>query len=151
MLDDELLTDHGVDIRALWRGENARRLVGGVNLQPLRRLRSLSPKGSSGLKIFGFRAPRRDGDFVAWAEHRGRDVQLLAVHAKVTVRYKLTRLITRTRVPDPINDIVESHLQQLKQVFAGHTRTPFRFFKDALELVLKNAVYAAHLLLLTKL
>ena len=65
--------------------------------------------------------------------------------------HELTRLRTRGRQAEPVDDVVETALEQLQQRLTGDAALTVRHLEVAAELVLEHAVDALDLLLLAQL
>src|SRR5262249_15328823 len=87
-------------------------------------------------------------DDVARPHEVRRHVHLAAVHAEVAVPHELPRLGARGGEAEPIDDVVESALEELEQRLAGHAARTVGHLEVAAELALEDAVDAAELLLL---
>src|SRR5438270_12447598 len=78
-LDDELLGDEGIDVRALRRGEHATGHSVLVDLNPGRGLSTLGAESSTVLEVLSLIAARIEGDFVSGLQFHGRDICLPAI------------------------------------------------------------------------
>src|SRR5205085_5577037 len=91
------------------------------------------------------------GDLVAAAHEVRRDIDLALVHAGMAVAHQLPGLGARGRETEPVDDVVESALEELKQRLAGDATRPVRHLEVAPELSREHTVDAAQLLLLAQL
>src|SRR6185295_16788942 len=78
-------------------------------------------------------------------------VQLLLVHAHVTMAHELARLIARGAEAQAIDDVVEPSLELAEQQLAHDALLARRTIEGQAELALLHAVQALHLLLLAQL
>jgi hypothetical protein len=88
-----------------------------------------------------------DLDLVALLHVVAGDVDLMAVHADMTVVDQLAGGRAALGETEQINNAVEAGLQQLEETFAGDTALILGDFEDAAELALKQAVDVTELLL----
>jgi hypothetical protein len=66
------------------------------------------------------------------------------------MRHELARCTTRVSEPKPVNNVIQSRLQQLEQRFTGYTTFAQRTLENAAELSFKQSVLIAQLLFLTE-
>jgi hypothetical protein len=94
---------------------------------------------------------RNEGNRVPRLHPVGRHVDLVAVHSDVPAHDELTRLGEGARESEPIEDIVEPELEQVKEHLAGHVETSGSLAEESAELALAESVEALRLLLLAEL
>src|SRR5215203_1669084 len=97
------------------------------------------------------RAPRLHRDDHVGPHLEARDVDPAAVHLEVPVADQLSGLCAGGREPEPVDNVVEPGLEHPQKLLAGDPRTARRLLVIAAELLLKNPVVAAGLLLLAEL
>src|SRR5215211_4260571 len=88
---------------------------------------------------------------VLLADPVGRDVDLDAVHREVAVAHQLAGGVAGRREAGPVDDVVETGLQDAQQVLTGLAGATVRLLVVAPELLLQDAVDAGGLLLLAHL
>jgi hypothetical protein len=69
----------------------------------------------------------------------------------MTVAYKLARLPSRISKTEPIDNVIQPHLQNPEQIFTSHARLSRCLSEMPAELPLQNPVCISCLLLFTKL
>jgi len=92
-----------------------------VGLQPGRHRRGEVGRRPNG---FGRLARRLDRDDVVGPHLIRRDVDLLAVHAKVGMAHELPRLTPRGAEAQPVDHVVEPGFEQTQEVLAGDACWP---------------------------
>src|SRR5580692_5035330 len=150
VLDDELLLDQGVNLRP------GRELVH-EDAHLVRH--DLKPGRDDPLADFGARDDHRGElerlarnlDHVVLADAIGRDVDPLAVDHQVAVPDELTGHVPALGEPGPEHDVVQPALEDLQQGLAGTAGLAGRLDVVARELLLKDSVDPAGLLLLADL
>ena len=100
------------------------------------------------LNLFAFLA---DLDRITDFDEKGRDVDLFPIDQKVPVENVLPGLGTRVGKAQPVNDVVQTALQQYKKIRAGDAFLAIRPFKKQMKLFLGKAVHPLYFLLFTQL
>src|SRR5438309_1139477 len=95
--------------------------------------------------------PLPDRHDIAGLDPVRRDVDLAAVDLEMAVRDELAGLVPAHGEPAPVHHVVQSQLEELEQARAGDPLGMGGFLVVAAELLLKDAVDAASLLLLAEL
>ena len=103
------------------------------------------------LKLLALLALIAKGDNVANLNSVRRDINSLAVHTEMTVRYELTSLTTGGCHAHSENDVVKTGFQKPDKVFTGNAFLFGSMFIVVTELLFENAVNKLPLLLFLKL
>src|SRR3954454_21127154 len=146
-LDDQLLLDRGVDDLAGRQCVDQDAHPVGDDLDPGRH-RSAAGFGAGDDERRHLEALRPHLDDVVLGDEERRDVDLLAVDEEVPVLDQLAGHVAAVREPGPVDDVVETPLQDLQQVLTGLAGTPVGLLVVTAELLLEHAVDAGALLLL---
>ncbi len=85
-------------------------------------------------------------DHIPFFHDIGGDIHFSAVDGEEPVAHQLPGGVSGTGQSHPVNHVVESHFQQLQEVFPGHPLPTVRDFEIFPELLFQNAVDAAHFL-----
>src|SRR5579883_3057628 len=150
VFDDQLLVDGRIDLLAAGQLQHLGALLAVVPVEPLR-----SAPVARDLEV-GFEDGRllaalADRNRIAGLDDIRRDVHDAAVHAEMPMGDELARLRAAVRQVQPVDDVVQTALEQLQERASGLTRNAGRLAEIVLELRFVYAVIAAHLLLLAQL
>src|SRR5712692_5486251 len=92
-----------------------------------------------------------DRDSVTHFHLRRRNIRAARVEGDVAMEHELARLTARIGEAQPVDNVVEAHLEDAQQIFARDARHALGVHEMLVELALEDAVDVARLLLLFEL
>src|SRR5699024_9316507 len=149
-LDDQLLLERHVDLRALGELVDEDPQGRGDDLQP-RRDGTLAEHLRGDLEPVHLGGPGTHVDDVVLRHPVARDGHLLVVDPEVPVAHELSCLPTRLREGHAVHDVVETRFQALEEILTGLARAAVGLLVVAADLLLHDAGGEAGLLLLLQL